>query len=82
DEEKLVFLVMLVPMKLTLHHTKSNDAIIDLAKRLVEPRILAGIGQALNIDCRQMAELLIQLDIVGRCSHHFSFPPLPVVDVI
>ncbi len=48
--EELVFLIVLVPVELSLHDAEPDDAIIHLAKCLVIPRILARIDECLNVN--------------------------------
>src|SRR5438876_12436418 len=45
-EEKLVVVVVLVPMVLTLHDAQTDNGIVDLAKRLVVPLIRASLYES------------------------------------
>jgi len=50
DIEELVLVVVLVPVKLTLHDAESYYAIVYAAKSLVVPGILARVDERLHID--------------------------------
>jgi len=50
DEKELVLFIVLVPMEFPLHHAKTNDTIVHLAKGLIEPLFLARGDQARHID--------------------------------
>ena len=50
-EEKLIFLIMLMPVELSLfEYTNTNHTIIDLAECLVEPLFLDGCFYLININ--------------------------------
>src|SRR5690349_22962293 len=48
--EKLIIIVMLVPVIFALYHTKTNDRAIDLAKSLVVPLISARVSERAFVD--------------------------------
>lgn len=48
DEEELVLLVVLVPVKLALHDPQAHDNVADLGQRLVVPRLLDLVDQRLH----------------------------------
>lgn len=56
NEEELVVVIVFMPVILALHHTQSNDGIINFAKGLVVPAILALTHKRRNVDqaeCRK-----------------------------
>jgi hypothetical protein len=58
-EEKLVLLVVVMPVKFTLNDTKSNDTVVDRTKRLIEPFLLAiAASYARPSICRSASNLL------------------------
>jgi hypothetical protein len=42
DQKELVLVVVLVPMKISVDHTESDESIVDRCERLVEPRLMGG----------------------------------------
>ena len=50
NEKELIDVIVFVPMIFALNHRQPNNRIIHFAKRLVIPRVRAGIGQLPHID--------------------------------
>ena len=72
DVEKLVQVIVLVPMIFTLHYAKSNDSVVHLAQRLVIPFVGIGVDQPLNVDYFKRRKENVQMRRVGirlRRSH-------------
>ncbi len=63
NQKELILVVVLVPMKLTLQHTKPNHGVIDGCKRLVEPRLVSRCLPS-EIDERKLPLLVVKLDVV------------------
>ena len=63
--EKLVVIIVLVPMILALDHANANDRRVDLAERLIEPR-LTGVRKRFLIDHLQRSVQNIKSRIVGE----------------
>src|SRR5215471_8050783 len=68
--EELIFSVVLVPVKLSLHHAKPHDAIVDPAERLVIPGISAGISERLHVDLFERTRDRVQVYRIGRGGLH------------
>jgi len=49
DKEKLVVIVMFVPVIFALHDPQANNGVVHLAKRLVVPLMGAGFHQSRNV---------------------------------
>jgi hypothetical protein len=64
NEKELVFVVVLVPVKFSLHDTKANDAIVHLTKSLVVPLLLPGGNEARYVHKLQKAKLHIEVNTV------------------
>ncbi len=52
DVEKLILLVVLVPVKLAFDDAESNDAVINLAQSLIKPLVSARIDELLQVNLR------------------------------
>jgi hypothetical protein len=70
-EEKLVLLVVVMPVKFTLNDTKSNDTVVDRTKRLIEPLFLNIGADPIDINDIQETVFDILVDCVGS---HFRSP--------
>src|SRR5262245_22241169 len=70
--EELILLVVLMPVKLALHHAEPNDAVVHSAQRLVIPRVLAGIDECLNVNEFQGSIPRVQVDRVWRLTAHMA----------
>jgi len=70
DEEELVFIIVLVPVKFALHDAQAHHAVIHLAKGLIVPFFFAGGNEAWNVDQLEKAELRFQVDVVGVLFAH------------
>lgn len=68
--EKLIFIVVLVPVKLTLQNAEPHNAIVYSAQCLIVPGVFARINKRLNIDQLQRGKTRIQVDRVGFFSPH------------
>jgi len=54
--EELIFLVVLVPVELSLHDAEPHNAVIHATQSLVIPSVLARIDQRLNVNELKRAE--------------------------
>src|ERR1700730_18304368 len=72
DVEKLVEVVVLVPVILSLHHTEPHDRVVDLAKRLIVPLVFHGIDDRGNVDDLERRIADIQVGGVGEILRHDS----------
>ena len=70
DEKELVFRVMLMPVKLPLEDSESDDTVIDPTKRLVGPFFLACGYQARYIDEFQESEFDVGFDCIPAVFFH------------
>src|SRR5437667_10443701 len=55
-----------VPMIFALNHRQPNNRIVHLAKRLVVPRVRAGIGEFLHIDWLKRSVQNVQVSLVRK----------------
>jgi len=66
DVEKLVQILVGVPMVLALHNAKSHNRIVHTAKCLVIPFVGAGIDELLNVNDLQRLVQNIQIGLVWK----------------
>ncbi len=64
DKEKLVVVVMFVPVVLALHDPQANNGVVHLAERLVIPLIRAGFHQGWNVHQAERWKLNIEVSSV------------------
>jgi hypothetical protein len=64
NKEEFINVLMLVPMIFPLHHRQPDDRIVHLAKRLVVPFVLAGVGKLLHIDQLKRTMQNVEISLV------------------
>lgn len=73
DKEKLIVVLVCVPVILALHDTKANDRVIDLAESLVVPAVRTRLDQGWNVDSCKCGKFDIEMGRVGVCLVLFHF---------
>jgi len=71
NEKELIDVIVFVPMIFALNHRQPNNRIIHFAKRLVIPRVRAGIGQFLHIDQFKRSVQNVKVSPVRKISRRF-----------
>ena len=62
DVEKLIFVIVLVPMELALQDAQTDNAVVDLTQRLVKPLVLRFLLQFAYVNQMQGRKLYISMD--------------------
>src|SRR5215204_2728231 len=68
DEEELVLGLVLVPVELSFDDSETDDGVVDLRERLVEPRLDGGRLGA-DVDPLELFELHVEIDLVRLLCH-------------
>ena len=71
NEKEFINILVFVPVIFALHHGHPDDGVIHFAKRLVIPRVRAGIGQFLHIDQFKRSVQNVQVSLVGKILRRF-----------
>jgi hypothetical protein len=64
NKEKLIIVLVFVPVIFALHDAKTHDGVVDLAKRLVIPTVRASTDERRDVHDTQHWELQIQVGSV------------------
>src|SRR6516165_2461604 len=80
DVEKLIIIVVLVPVVLALHYAEPHDGIVHPAKRLIVPLVGDRLCQLIDIDQSEGIELYVEMRRVGK-GFRFCHPQSPIVMV-
>src|ERR1700751_3971315 len=78
DVEKLIIIVVFVPMVLALHYAKPHDGLAHPAKRLIVPLVGDRLCELIDIDQRERVELYVEMRRVGK-GFRFCHPQSPIV---
>src|SRR5262249_22076168 len=78
DVEKLVIIVVFVPVVLALHYAKPHDGIVHPAKRLIVPLVGDRLCELIDIDQSERVELYVEMRRVGK-GFRFCHPQSPIV---
>jgi hypothetical protein len=73
-EKELVFFIVFVPVKFSLHNAETDYTVIHLTKGLIVPLLLAGGSEARDVDQLQETKLCIQVDRVAGLFFHGKSP--------
>jgi hypothetical protein len=65
-EEELVFVIVLVPVVLALHHAESYNGIVHLAERLVVPGVTAGGDKLRYVYNLKWFVMDVEMSCVGK----------------
>lgn len=74
DIEEFIFIVVLVPVELTLDNAQSNNRIVYLAQGLIVPLFLARVDERRNVNQLERAKLDVGIDVVGGVARHVLAP--------
>jgi len=66
DVEKLVIIVVFVPVVLALHYAEPHDGIVHPAKRLIVPLFGDRLSELIDIDQSERVELYVEMRRVGK----------------
>src|ERR1700761_5217628 len=72
DIEKFIVVLVLVPVVFASPNAHAHDRLVDLAQRLVEPLVCAGVGQGFYIDQLQRLVQDVEARFVGIRSNRIS----------
>src|SRR5262249_48026306 len=68
--EKLIFAIVLVPVKFAVENAKPNDRFVDPSERLVEPLLLTVGGQLFHINQLESFKLDVGMNRILRWGCH------------
>src|SRR5262249_5966002 len=77
DIEKLIIIVVFVPMVLALQHAEPHDGIVHPAKRLIVPLVGDRLCELTHIDQSEGVELYVEMRRVGK-GFRFRHPQSPI----
>src|SRR5581483_8559786 len=63
-EEELIFVIVLVPVEVTLDDAQPDNRLVHLGERFVEPRGVGG-GFGVHVDLRELLVLRLEVDVVA-----------------
>jgi hypothetical protein len=78
DVEKLIIIVVFVPVVLALHYAEPDDVIVHPAERLIVPLVGDRLCELIDIDQSEGVKLYVVMRRVGK-GFRFCHPQSPIV---